>query len=65
MPSTAIDSMNYDPETLTLRIRFVSGLEYDYKNVPPEVFKQLKISGSKGRYLNLHIKGKYEFERIN
>ncbi len=64
MPSSVIDTIDYFPENLTLRIKFVSGLIYDYKQVPPEVFKSLKIAGSKGRFLNFHIKGKYEFDRI-
>lgn len=56
---------NYDPDNSRLHIKFVSGLEYDYKDVPPEIYKGLKIAGSKGRYLNLIIKGKYEFDRIS
>jgi hypothetical protein len=65
MPSTAIANMHYDLQTLKLRITFTSGLEYDYKNVPPEVYNELKTASSKGRYLNLRIKGKYEFDRIS
>ena len=65
MPSTVIDTIDYFPEILTLRVRFNSGLIYDYKKVPPEVFKSLKIAGSKGRFLNFHIKGKFDFERIS
>ncbi len=65
MPSSVVDTIDYFPENLTLRVTFISGLIYDYKNVPPEVFKALKIAGSKGRFLNFHIKGKYEYDRIN
>lgn len=65
MPSSVVDTIDYFPENLTLRVKFISGLVYDYKDVPPEVFRTLKISGSKGRFLNFHIKGKYEYERIN
>lgn len=65
MPSSVVDTVDYFPESFTLRVTFVSGLIYDYKDVPPEVFKALKIAGSKGRFLNFHIKGKYEYDRIN
>ena len=64
MPSTVIASMNYNAETATLRVTFVSGVIYDYKNVPEEVYVAMKTSGAKGIYLNQHIKGKYEFEKI-
>ena len=65
MPSSVVDSFEYLPDRLILRVKFNSGLIYEYKNVPQEVYKSLKISGSKGRFLNFHIKGKYDFDRIN
>ena len=64
MPSTVISTINYDIVTSTLRITFVSGMIYDYKNVPEEVYHALKTSGTKGIYLNQHIKGKYLFEKV-
>ncbi|MXV14367.1 KTSC domain-containing protein [Hufsiella ginkgonis] len=64
MPSSVIASMDYDPQSLALTIRYVSGLVYEYKQVPEEVFKQLKIAGSKGRFLNFFIKGKYDYEKV-
>ncbi|MEJ7692414.1 KTSC domain-containing protein [Daejeonella sp.] len=65
MPSSVVDTINYFPETLILRVTFVSGLIYDYKDVPSQVFKALKVAGSKGRFFNFHIKGKYEYDRIS
>jgi hypothetical protein len=57
--------MHYDRDTATLRVIFVSGLIYDYKNVPEEVYEAMKTSFSKGIYLNKHIKGHYEYEKVN
>jgi hypothetical protein len=65
MPSSVIDKISYFQESHTLRVEFVSGLIYDYHDVPPEVYKSLKIAGSKGRFLNFHIKGKFRFDRVN
>ncbi len=65
MPSSVVSAISYDPATAILRIRFVSELIYDYKNVPEKVFKALKTASSKGTFLNQQIKGKYEFEKIN
>ena len=64
MPSTVISSISYDAPSSTLRITFVSGMIYDYKNVPKNVYQALKTSGAKGVYLNQHVKGKYLFEKI-
>ncbi|MDB5198641.1 MAG: ATPase protein [Chitinophagaceae bacterium] len=64
MPSSVISTMSYDAATATLRITFVSGMIYDYKNVPEEIYHALKTSGAKGIYLNQHIKGRYPFEKI-
>lgn len=64
MPSTVISSVSYEPQTSTLVIKYVSGIAYHYKQVPEKVYKELKASFSKGRYLNHHIKNKYPFERV-
>ncbi|HEY0666769.1 MAG TPA: KTSC domain-containing protein [Sphingobacteriaceae bacterium] len=64
MPSTVISSIQYHPDSSTLTIKYVSGIVYQYKNVPEKVYKELKASMSKGRYLNYHIKRKYDFEKV-
>lgn len=64
MPSSVVSKMQYDPESEVLRIVYVSGMVYDYKNVPPEVYEAMKASGSKGTFLNRHIKTNYEFEKV-
>jgi len=64
MPSSVVSSIHYDTGSLTLRIVYVSGAVYLYKGVPPEEFQAMKNAGSKGVYLNRHIKPKYLFERL-
>lgn len=64
MPSSVIAAIHYDAETEILRIIYVSGAIYDYKNVPEEIYIALKTSRLKGVYLNQHIKGRYTFERV-
>ncbi|MDQ6756687.1 MAG: KTSC domain-containing protein [Bacteroidota bacterium] len=65
MPSTVISKTIYYPETATLKVIFVSGMIYDYKDVPEEIYNAMKTSGAKGIYLNRYIKGKYQFKKIN
>ncbi len=65
MPSTVIAHKHYFPETGTLRIVFVSGLVYDYKNVPAEVYEQFHAAFSKGTFFNSHIKPNYAFVKVD
>jgi len=65
MPSSVISSYTYDEEQRILTITFLSGKIYAYKNVPKQVYVNMRGYTSKGRYLNLFIKGLYEFEELN
>jgi hypothetical protein len=65
MPSSVVAKMIYDDETETLRIVYVSGMVYDYKKVPLEVYEAMKASDSKGTFLYQEIKGKYEFKKVD
>ena len=65
MPSYVIHHFNYDPERRRLRVLFLSGLTYDYINVPAELYEQFQNAFSKGKFLNEQIKGKYAFEKVN
>ena len=65
MPSTVIASLEYDPTDRRLTIGYVSGQVYCYKDVPETVYKDLKASRIKGRYLRFFIKGKYAVEKLD
>ena len=65
MPSTVIKKIRYDKQAQILQITFVSGLIYNYKSVPENIYLDLLNSGSRGSYFNLFIKDRYEFERLN
>jgi hypothetical protein len=64
MPSSVVRNMSYDPASNTLRVVFVSGMVYDYQDVPETVYHAMKTSGSKGTYLNKYIKGHYTFKKV-
>ena len=65
MPSSVIKTYHYDPETKELKIIFVSGLIYKYREVPEEIFLRMKAYTSKGAFLNKFIKRNFVFERID
>ncbi|RYY50711.1 MAG: KTSC domain-containing protein [Chitinophagaceae bacterium] len=64
MPSYVISSFEYEAQTKRLKVRYVSGMVYEYKEVPEEVYLQMKAAFSKGMFLNRFIKGKYDFEKL-
>jgi hypothetical protein len=64
MPSSVVAAMKYNPEKHKLRVTYVSGHVYDYKNVPEIVFENMKASPSKGVFLNRFIKAGFDFEKI-
>jgi len=64
VPSTVIETMDYDALNQTLRIKYVSGQSYLYRDVPEKVYKELKVSRVKGRYLRFFVKDKYPFEKL-
>ncbi|MFA6277703.1 MAG: KTSC domain-containing protein [Pedobacter sp.] len=65
MPSSVIQHFEYNDKSKTLRITFVTGMVYHYKNVPEKVYQLFKIAGSKGRYFNHYIKDKFKFKKEN
>jgi len=64
MPSTVVKFVEYDPGSMEMKVGYVSGVCYIYKNVPEDVYLQLKTSRVKGIFLNKNIKGNYEYEKM-
>ena len=62
MPSSVIAAMHYQKTTSTLRITFISGMVYNYQNVPEEIYIVMKECHLKGTFLNTVIKGSYAYE---
>jgi hypothetical protein len=63
MPSTAIERYGYDEATRELHVTFVGGGAYTYYGVPKPVYDAFRAATSKGRFLNLRIKDRYDYRR--
>ncbi len=61
MPSSVVKHVEYLADRRILRVTFLSGLVYDYLNVPEKVYKEMKASASKGRFLNYRIKDHFDY----
>lgn len=64
MPSSVVSHIQYNAETATLRIIYVSGSIYDYTKVTESIYQEMKAASSKGIFLNTRIKGAYPFKKI-
>jgi hypothetical protein len=62
--STAINEVKYNFEHDALEVEFVNKSKYIYKDVPEHVFKGIKDSDSKGKFINQYILNKYKYEAI-
>ena len=54
--SSALSSVGYELNTLTLEIELSNGRVYQYFGVAETVFQELVNSSSKGQYYNQHIR---------
>lgn len=62
--SSQIKEVGYDPQTLTLGIRFNSGGLHHYAGVTPEKHAEFIGAESIGKHFGSQIRGKYEHTRI-
>ena len=62
--SSSINYVEYDPQSESLEIEFVSGGVYRYIKVPQSVYDSFMSASSKGRYYHDYIKGKYTSTQI-
>lgn len=63
--SSNIGAIAYIPQAEQLMVQFTNGSVYAYSNVSAEVFEEFLDADSKGKYLNTHIKGVYDYERVS
>ena len=60
--SSMIDSIGYEKNVL--EVRFCNGGLYQYLDVPEPVLAELMRAGSKGRFFNQHVRGRYPALRL-
>lgn len=63
--SSNIQSIGYDPVTLTLEIQFrKTGDVYQYFDVPAHIHRGLMDADSHGKYFHQNIRGKFLYDKI-
>lgn len=62
--SSNLKKSTYDINEKKLTILFGSGTSYEYEGVPHEVFSELNLAESQGKYFNVNIAKKYNYKKI-
>ncbi len=62
--STNVASIGYDEPSQTLEVEFNHGGIYQYYNVNQTIYDEFLRAGSKGQFLNAHIKNAFPYSRV-
>lgn len=62
--SSNIAEVGYDEFNRILEVLFRAGTIYQYFEVPPQVYAELRQASSVGQYINSNIKGHYRYARV-
>ena len=62
--SSQIGQVGYDPQSLTLRIKYNSGGVYDYAGVPQAKYDALMNAESLGKYFHGEIRGNFSYTKV-
>ena len=63
MPSSVIQTVDYDKDERQLTVRFVSGRVYSYADVPAEIATGFATAASKGHYFNECVRDRFPYAR--
>jgi hypothetical protein len=62
--SSTVKSTQHDIDSQVLTIEFKNGNAYEYYKVTYEDWRELLNAESIGKYLNAHVKGKFDYKQI-
>ena len=61
--SSVIKNVWYKPSLASLVVDYNNGSSYEYLDVPYFVFEGFRSAESKGRFINKHVKTRFEFNK--
>lgn len=62
--STMIRSYGFDSSTSTLEVEFNNGAIWQYFDVPENLYYEMKVSSSCGKFFNTNIRGHYSESKV-
>jgi hypothetical protein len=63
--SSNLKSTEYDTESKKLVVEFKNGIKYEYDEIPHNIFAQLRLSESQGKFFNTQIAKSYKYKKID
>jgi hypothetical protein len=62
--SSNFKKLEYDTEKKHLIIEFNNGVRYEYLDVKHQVFTQMRMSESQGKFFKTNIEKNYKFKKL-
>jgi len=62
--SSNLKSTEYDTESKKLVVEFKNGIKYEYDEVPHNIFAQLRLSESQGKFFNTSIAKSFKYKKV-
>jgi hypothetical protein len=62
--SSNITESKYDTAEKTMTVKFSNGLQYEYKDVPHEVYVQFRMAESQGKFFSSKISKAYQYKKL-
>lgn len=63
--SSHLQTYEYDPQNMTLRIMFVDGSVYEYAGVPPNIAEGLRQNGGSGTFFHANIRNLFPTTKLD
>lgn len=62
--SSNLQAVEYDPDTLVLRVTFTNGGQYEYEGVLQEIVDEMMSADSQGSYFHRNVRMNYPYTKI-
>lgn len=62
--SSTVDGVHYDHQSGILSVRFLTGDEYQYQGISPQMAEAFESSKSMGSFIHKYLKGKKPVRKL-
>lgn len=63
--SSNLIKTTYDSEKNSLMVEFKNGMNYEYDEVPHNIYAQFRLSESQGKFFNSKISKTYKYKKLD
>ena len=63
--SSNLIKTTYDSEKNSLVVEFKNGMNYEYDDVPHNIYAQFRLSESQGKFFNSNISKTYKYKKLD